>query len=141
MRAYFNKLARDVEQKKALPLIYPLLLALIAGGIFSLALAPFEQWYIALLSPALLYAALHKRSAVHAFFIGLSYGIGLWFVGAFWLYTSIHVYGDTPAILAILMIAIMAVVMGLFSALQTWSYRRFFPETPLTFAPLWVLFE
>ncbi len=141
MRAYFNKLARDVEQKKALPLIYPILLALFAGSIFSLALAPFEQWYIALLSPALLYAALHKRSAKHAFAIGLSYGIGLWFVGAFWLYTSIHVYGDTAAPLAILMIAIMAIVMGLFSALQTWSYRRFFPETPLTFAPLWVLFE
>lgn len=141
MRAYFNKLARDVEQKKALPLIYPILLALFAGAIFSLALAPFEQWYIALLSPALLYAALHKRSAKHAFAIGLSYGIGLWFVGAFWLYTSIHVYGDTAAPLAILMIAIMAIVMGLFSALQTWSYRRFFPETPLTFAPLWVLFE
>lgn len=141
MRAYFNKLARDVEQKKALPLIYPILLALFAGAIFSLALAPFEQWYIALLSPALLYAALHKRSAKHAFAIGLSYGIGLWFVGAFWLYTSIHVYGDTAAPLAILMIAIMAIVMGLFSALQTWSYRLFFPETPLTFAPLWVLFE
>lgn len=141
MRAYFTKLARDVEQKKVLPLIYPLLLALFAGAIFSLALAPFEQWYIALLSPALLYAALHKRSAKHAFAIGLSYGIGLWFVGAFWLYTSIHVYGDTAAPLAILMIAIMAIVMGLFSAFQAWSYRRFFPETPLTFAPLWVLFE
>ena len=141
MRAYFNKLARDVEQKKALPLIYPLLLALIAGSIFSLSLAPFEQWYIALLSPALLYAALHKRPARQALAIGLSYGIGLWFVGAFWLYTSIHVYGDTAAPLAILMIAIMAVIMGLFSALQTWSYRRFFPETPLTFAPLWVMFE
>ena len=141
MRAYFNKLARDVEQKKALPLIYPLLLALIAGSMFSLSLAPFEQWYIALLSPALLYAALHKRPARQAFTIGLSYGIGLWFVGAFWLYTSILVYGDTAAPLAILMIAIMAVIMGLFSALQAWSYRRFFPETPLTFAPLWVMFE
>jgi apolipoprotein N-acyltransferase len=27
----------------------------------------------------------------------LGYGFGLWFVGAFWLYTSIHVYGDTNA--------------------------------------------
>ena len=141
MRAYFAKLARDVEQKKGLPLIYPILLALFAGAMFSLSLAPFEQWYIALLSPALLYAALHKRAPRQAFAIGLSYGIGLWFVGAFWLYTSIHVYGDTAAPLAILMIAIMAIVMGLFSALQAWSYRRFFPETPLTFAPLWVLFE
>ncbi len=31
--------------------------------------------------------------------------------------------------------------MGLFTAVQTWLYRRFFPETPLTFAPLWIFFE
>ena len=126
---------------KTLPLIIPLLLALVAGAIFSFALAPYYQWWIALLSPAVLYVCLSKRSAGQAFWIGLSYGIGLWFVGAFWLYTSIHVYGDTSAFLSIIMIALMAILMGLFTALQTWLYRRFFPETPLTFAPLWVLFE
>ena len=62
-------------------------------------------------------------------------------MGAFWLYTSIHVYGDTSAFLSVIMILIMAIVMGLFTALQTCIYRRFFPETPLTFAPLWVIFE
>jgi apolipoprotein N-acyltransferase len=107
----------------------------------SFALAPYYYWWIALLSPALLYACLRQRSAKQAFFIGWGYGFGLWFVGAFWLYTSIHVYGDTSAVLSVLMIAIMALAMGLFTALQTWIYRRFFPETPLTFAPLWVFFE
>ena len=141
MRAYFDKLLNSSQQQKSLPFIFPLLIALISGAIFSLALAPFHWWWIAILSPALLYATLGQRTAKQAFAIGWAYGFGLWFVGAFWLYTSIHVYGDTAAPLAILMIAIMAIVMGLFSALQTWSYRRFFPETPLTFAPLWVLFE
>ena len=75
-----------------------------------------------------------NRSAKQAFAIGWSYGFGLWFVGAFWLYTSIHVYGDTNAFLSVCMIAVMALVMGLFTAFQTWIYRRFFPETPLTFA-------
>ncbi|NHC03701.1 apolipoprotein N-acyltransferase [Acinetobacter sp. 187] len=141
MRAYFNKLLNSSEQQKTLPLIYPLLIALTSGAIFSLALAPFYWWWIAILSPALLYATLHKRSAKQAFGIGWAYGFGLWFVGAFWLYTSIHVYGDTNAYLSVLMIAIMALVMGLFTAIQTWLYRRFFPETPLTFAPIWVFFE
>ncbi|MEK5782309.1 apolipoprotein N-acyltransferase, partial [Acinetobacter baumannii] len=50
-------------------------------------------------------------------------------------------YGDTSAFLSVIMILIMAIVMGLFTALQTFIYRRFFPETPLTFAPLWVIFE
>lgn len=141
MRTHFDKLLNSSKQQKQLPLIYALIIALAAGAVFSFALAPFHWWWLAILSPALLYATLHNRTAKHAFAIGLSYGFGLWFVGAFWLYTSIHEYGDTNALLSVLMIAIMALVMGLFSALQTWSYRRFFPQTPLTFAPIWVLFE
>ena len=141
MRAYFDKLLNSSQQQKSLPFIFPLLIALISGAIFSLALAPFHWWWIAILSPALLYATLGQRTAKQAFAIGWAYGFGLWFVGAFWLYTSIHVYGDTNAYLSILMIAVMALVMGLFTAIQTWLYRRFFPETPLTFAPIWVVFE
>ena len=141
MRTYFNKLLNSSQTQKPLPFIYPFLISLFSGAIFSFALAPYYYWWLALLSPALLYASLHQRSARQAFGIGWAYGFGLWFVGAFWLYTSIHVYGDTSAFLSVLMIGFMALVMGLFTAVQTWLYRRFFPETPLTFAPLWVFFE
>ncbi len=142
MMAYLNRILNPASNSdKKSTLLMPMLMALAAGAIFSFSLAPYHHWWIALLSPAILYLCLSQRSAPQAFFIGLSYGIGLWFVGAFWLYTSIHVYGDTSAVLSVLMIFLMAVLMGLFSAVQTWAYRRFFPETPLTFAPLWVLFE
>ncbi|QIO04782.1 apolipoprotein N-acyltransferase [Acinetobacter shaoyimingii] len=141
MRASFEKLLNPSQQQKQLPLIFPLMIALISGAIFSFALAPFHWWWLAILSPALLYASLHERSAKQAFGIGWAYGFGLWFVGAFWLYTSIHEFGNTHAALSVLMIAIMALVMGLFTAVQTWLYRRFFPETPLTFAPIWIVFE
>lgn len=141
MRAYFDKLLKPLEQQKQLPFIIPFLISLISGAVFSFALAPFHWWWLAILSPALLYACLKGRNPKQALFLGWSYGFGLWFVGAFWLYTSIHTYGDTNAVLSVLMIAIMALVMGLFTAVQTWLYRRFFPETPLTFAPLWVAFE
>lgn len=140
MRAYFSQL-RGIAPNTQIPLIFSLLISLASGAIFSLALAPYYYWWLAILSPALLYAVLHRRSAKQAFAIGWAYGFGLWFVGAFWLYTSIHVYGNTNALLSVLMIAFMALVMGLFTAVQTWLYRRFFPETPLTFAPLWVFFE
>nr|WP_174507283.1 apolipoprotein N-acyltransferase [Acinetobacter sp. Marseille-Q1620] len=141
MRAHFEKLLNSSGTNQQLPFIFPFLISLFSGAIFSLALAPYYWWWIAILSPALLYSSLRKRSPKQAWFIGWAYGFGLWFVGAFWLYTSIHVYGDTHAALSILMIAFMALVMGLFTAVQTWLYRRFFPETPLTFAPLWVFFE
>ena len=141
MRAYFDKLLNPSQQQAQLPFIFPLLISLVSGAVFSLALAPYYWWWLAILSPALLYACLKGKSPKQAFALGWSYGFGLWFVGAFWLYTSIHVYGDTNAVLSVLMIVIMALLMGLFTAIQTWAYRRFFPETPLTFAPLWVLFE
>ena len=141
MRASFEKLLNSSQQQKQLPIIYSLIIALISGAVFSFALAPFHWWWLAILSPALLYATLNQRSSKQAFAIGWAYGFGLWFVGAFWLYTSIHTYGDTNAILSVFMIGIMALVMGLFTAFQTWLYRRFFPETPLTFTPIWILFE
>lgn len=139
LRTSFQKAQQ--QSKKPLPTLLMCLIALIAGGIFSFSLAPFYYWWLALLSPALLYVCLSQRNAPQAFMIGWSFGFGLWFVGAFWLYHSIHYYGDTSAWLSVVLIGIMSIIMGLFNALQTWAYRRFFPETPLTFAPLWVAFE
>lgn len=113
MRSYFEKLFSPSHQQQALPFIVPLLIALISGAIFSFALAPYYFWWLAILSPALLYAVLRQRSPRQAFVLGWAYGFGLWFVGAFWLYTSIHVYGDTSAVVSVLMIVIMAALMGL----------------------------
>lgn len=108
MRTYFHALLTSSQQQKQLPMILPFIISLCSGAMLSFALAPYYYWWIALLSPALLYACLRQRSAKQAFFIGWGYGFGLWFVGAFWLYTSIHVYGDTSAVLSVIMIVIMA---------------------------------
>ncbi|MDW7640519.1 apolipoprotein N-acyltransferase, partial [Klebsiella pneumoniae] len=67
MRAYFEKLLDSSQQQKQLPLIFPLLIALFSGAVFSFALAPYYWWWLAILSPALLYATLHNRSAKQAF--------------------------------------------------------------------------
>ena len=74
MRAYFDKLLTPNPRQKQLPLIYPLLIALFSGAVFSFALAPYHYWWLAILSPALLYATLRKRSAKQAFSIGWAYG-------------------------------------------------------------------
>ena len=39
------------------------LIALCAGAVLPLALAPYHFWWLAILSPALLYASLHQRSS------------------------------------------------------------------------------
>lgn len=144
MRNVFERLTnrhRSKQKKQPIPLISAMIFALLAGAIFPLALSPYHWWPLALLSPALFYVLLSQRSAKHAFWIGQSYGFGLWSVGAFWLYTSVHVYGDTSAIVSLGMIAFVGMAMGVFSAIQAYIYRRFFGESPLTFAPLWVMGE
>ncbi len=125
-----------------LPIGISLILSLLSGAVFSFSLAPYHYWIIAILSPAVLYALLlPKMSNKRAFAIGEAYGTGLWGVGAFWLYTSIHTYGDTPMPLALLAIAGMALLMGLFHGILAVVFNQLVGKQPFAFAGLWVLQE
>lgn len=130
------------KKPRVLPLGFTLLIAWLAGAVFLFALAPYGFWPLAIVSPAILYALLMpKMSGKRAFIIGEAYGMGLWCVGAFWLYTSIHDYGDTAAWLALIMIALMGLSMGLFHGFLALVFNRVVGKQPLAFAALWVLQE
>lgn len=132
----------NANKSKKRPLGLLIVLAGFAGALFTLALAPYGFWPLALISPAILYALLlPEMSGKRAFIIGEAYGTGLWCVGAFWLYTSIHDYGDTPAWLALIMIAIMGLIMGLFHGFLALLFNRVVGKQPFAFAALWVLQE
>lgn len=137
-RATYQK----ITTKKRLPLIIAIVLCLMAGAMFSLSLAPYKLWVLAIFSPMVLYACLvSEDGAGRAFWMGQAYGFGLWAVGAFWLYTSIHEYGNIAMWLALIMIAVMACIMGLFHAVMAWVFVRFMGRQPLAFASLWVIQE
>ncbi|WP_299187753.1 apolipoprotein N-acyltransferase [uncultured Psychrobacter sp.] len=130
------------NKPKRLSLGLTILIAWLAGAIFIFALAPYDIWPLALLSPAILYGLLlPAMTGKRAFIIGQAYGTGLWCVGAFWLYTSIHVYGATPVWLALIMIALMGLGMGLFHGFLALLFNRVVGKQPLSFAALWVLQE
>lgn len=132
----------DHQRSSQLPIGTAVIAAWLAGAMFMLSLAPYGYWIIALISPALLYALLlGDMSNKRAFIIGEAYGMGLWCVGAFWLYTSIHDYGDVPMPLALLAIAVMGLGMGLFHGFMALIFNRFVGKQPLAFAALWVLQE
>ena len=132
----------NVNKSKRRPLGLVLVLAWLAGALFILALAPYGFWPIAFVSPAILYALLMPdMSGKRAFIIGEAYGMGLWCVGAFWLYTSIHDYGNTPAWLALILIALMGLGMGLFHGFLALIFNRVVGKQPFAFAALWVLQE
>lgn len=137
-----NRQNKKNAPKARLPLGVALLIAVGAGASFSFALAPYKFWALAILSPMALYALLVVyHSPKKAFWIGEAYGFGVWAVGAFWLYTSIHEYGSVPAWLAYVMIGAMALIMGLFHAVMAWTFVRFIGRQPLAFASLWVVQE
>ena len=118
-------------------------MALILGAIFPFSLAPYHLWPIALLSIGVFADLLQQQSAKQALIRGWSFGIGLWGVGVWWLFVSIHEYGYTPAWLAVLMVLFVAVVMGLFTGVMAYLYRRLQLDRHalLTFPALFVLFE
>lgn len=131
-----------IDTDTAPALLPRLLVAWGAGALFVFALAPYHLWMMALLSPMVLYLLLRApQSNARAFWLGEIYGMGLWSVGAFWLFTSIHEYGDTSTPVALLMIALMGLGMGLFHGVLAWAFNRFFGKQPLSFAGLWVLQE
>ena len=144
MRLSTEGLQKRLNAKKAIkrPLGLLIVVAWLAGALFTLALAPYGFWPLALVSPAILYVLLlPEMSGKRAFIIGEAYGMGLWCVGAFWLYTSIHDYGDTPAWLALIMIALMGLGMGLFHGFLALLFNRVVGKQPFAFAALWVLQE
>ncbi len=144
MRLSTDDLQKRLNPKKdrQLPFGLTLLIALLAGAIFIFALAPYGFWPVAIVSPAILYALLlPKMSGKRAFMIGEAYGTGLWCVGAFWLFTSINDYSDTPTWLALILIGLMGLGMGLFHGFLALIFNRLLGRQPFSFAALWILQE
>ena len=72
------------------------ILAVIAGTLITLSLAPFNIWPLGIVSAALLYLLIQTLSPKQAFIRGWFFGAGLLGTGASWVYVSIHVYGYAP---------------------------------------------
>ena len=86
MRLSTDDLQKRLNANKAVkrPLGLLIVLAGLARASFTLALAPYGFWPLALISPAILYPLLMPQmSGKRAFIIGEAYGTGLWCVGAF----------------------------------------------------------
>ena len=120
------------------------LLALVAGTLTTLSLAPFDIWPLALLSVALLYLGLRETAAKQAAQRGWCYGFGLFASGVSWVYVSIHDFGAaSPALAGLLTLGFVA-GLALFFALLGWLWVRLLRNRysalgdALAFAALWL---
>ena len=121
------------------------LVAFVLGAATTLSFAPFG---LSLLAPVLLLPLLYvlltvapRDGAGHAFW----YGFGLFLTGTYWIYISVHVFGNAALWIAILLMLGLALLMAFFLSIAGWLVSRFSRGEPwqlLLVAPAaWVLIE
>jgi apolipoprotein N-acyltransferase len=123
------------------------LLAVVAGGLTTLALAPYDIWPLALISLAMLYLGLRDLTPRQALGRGWCYGFGIFGAGTSWIYVSIHNFGGASVLLAGCLMLLFCAAVAWFFALPTWLWARWLRrnEAPLAdalaFAALWMAQE
>ena len=95
---------------------WELLLPLI-GVLLTLAFAPFNYAYLAILSLSLVFQSWLNCSALRATLRGFLYGLGLFSSGIYWVYISLHDFGGAPVIGAVLLTLLIICFWSLFPAL------------------------
>jgi apolipoprotein N-acyltransferase len=111
-----------------------LVAALLAGALLTLAFAPFNLWWLALLCPAALMLLLHDATPRVGARLGFSFGTGTFVAGTWWLYISVHDFGEAPMWLTIVLIVALVAIMALYYALLGYVAARWLPtEGPSRF--------
>ena len=108
-----------------------LLIALAAGAATVFSFGPFNQYWIGLAGPALLFYFWRDSPPRSAFVLGLAFGAGMFGVGVSWTYVSMNVYGNMPGPLAalavfffIMLLALLFAGAGNYISLDYWIARR-----------------
>ena len=121
------------------------LLALLAGGLITLSLAPFNYWPLGVASSALFVILFHQLSPKAAALRGWCFGFGLFASGASWVYVSIHEFGYAPVPLAIFITFLFTGGLALTWLIFAYVYARFIRPLPygnsLGYAAIFVLCE
>lgn len=104
------------------------LAALVAGAVLALAFAPFNLWFLGLLSPAALIWLWQDASPRRAAWLGFAFNFGTFAAGTYWLYISVHGFGLAPIWLALLLMLALVCIMSSYQALLGWVVARWLPR-------------
>ncbi len=122
------------------------MLALLAGLSVPLAFAPFAWYWLAPISVACLLLTWEGASPRTAAKRGFLFGFAAYLAGMYWLYISLHQFGEAPLLVAIpLMLALMAWLALYLAALGYFANRLFAPTGALRWLVVlpaaWTLLE
>jgi apolipoprotein N-acyltransferase len=121
------------------------LIAFVLGAATTLAFAPYSLSFLApLLVLPLLFVCLSvapRDAAAHAFW----YGFGLFLTGTYWIYISVHIFGNAALWIALVLMVGLALIMATFVSLAGWLTSRLTAGEPWLLLPVapaaWVLVE
>lgn len=128
--------------------LFRLLIAAALGVAHTQAFAPHDWWWLQILSlsglVALVADAPRPRAAAATAY---AFGLGWFLSGIWWLYISMHVYGEMPAWMAALAVVLFAGYLSIWPALAagTWQWLtrrgRDGVLAALAFGAIWALSE
>jgi apolipoprotein N-acyltransferase len=106
-------------------------LALLAGIALSFAFAPVGWWWLAPPCVAvLLWLWMDATSSQDAAWLGFAFHAGTFAIGTWWLYLSIHGFGQAPVWLALLLMTALVAIMAAYQAGVGWFITRYLPRDP-----------
>lgn len=94
------------------------------GALVMLSFAPFGLYPLAPVLVLPLLFAFVRSEPRQASQLGFSFGAGLFLAGTYWIYVSVHVYGQAPLLLAILLMLGLVVIMALYYGATGWVISR-----------------
>ena len=100
------------------------LAALFLGVLSSLTYAPFGLWPIAPLVCAGMLGVFLVSTPRRAARLGFLFGFGLFLSGTYWIYVSVHVFGQAPLIIALALMFGLVLIMSTYLALTGWLTSR-----------------
>lgn len=124
-----------------------LVAAFVAGALLTLAFAPYDLWLLAIACPAVLIGLWARAArAREGFWLGFAFGLGNFGFGTWWLYVSIHGFGQAPVWVALLVMGSLLLIMSTYYGLLGWVVVRFrFARSPagwmIAVPAAWVLLE
>ncbi len=125
------------------------LLALLAGGLLPFAFAPHDFYPLAIASLITIFLIWLDSTARRAMWRGLLFGIGMFGVGVWWVFISMHHYGNVGFVLSLFITSMFVLVFATFLAMTggvAVKFRQHFNLSATAtllwcFPAVWVLFE
>ena len=138
--------ARDAPRPNpSLPLMLDMLLMAALGALQTFAFVQTAWWPLPWLCIATLAWRLRAASEKRAASSGWAFGTGWLLAGTWWLFISLHRYGELPAWMAALAVFALCALLSIYLALAMAAFARFrcgrAGADALLFAAVWMLAE